>query len=488
MLRVFSGSCMSLDDMDFVRPRIVQEPHQLGPGLEFFDDNGIPIRPQPSAHTMTKVFSGSALDLNDMNNDDDDGHNLPLSPKGNRQAIPTILGGAAAMSEKERERVAKSRTHVLVIGAGGYIGAHVVSLLLDAGYTVHCLVRDVLDRAVVRDLQALVPEATHRLFISDADITSRDALRDHVKMCSHIVHCGVSAATANGADVVEVHEAAIKALFDAIRVYGRASVKRVVLTGSAMAVCHPSDKPPASGAFDESSWNTTSTAKSDPLRYARVTFEKEAWRLREMVGVELVVILPSVVIGPSKTNETSEAMRTIHDLASGSRLFPFVPEMYWNFVDVRDVAQAHLRALETAGAAGKRYIVTAQCLSLAQIGRIIRAEFKHLHAPVYNAPLLLTLVVGPISNARVSMKYLWQNLSKKWELSSARARSELGVAPRPIEESVRDSVNELVQGGHLPATDDPRPLISPTGRAILLGVGTAMAAAAVAVVAYRRRR
>lgn len=69
MFRVFSGSCLSLDDMDtVVRPHLIKRPHVLGPGEDFFTEDGRPVQPQPGALTLQKVFSGSALDLNEMNN------------------------------------------------------------------------------------------------------------------------------------------------------------------------------------------------------------------------------------------------------------------------------------------------------------------------------------------------------------------------------------------------------------------------------------
>lgn len=456
MLKVFSGSCLSLDDVDVIRrPKIVEQPHLLGPGTDFFTEDGQPVRPQPSAHTLHKVFSGSALDLNAMNKDDDSDNDCPslgaASDPNRGVTVSTILTQLNSETEKERSKNAKNKTTVLVVGGNGYIASHVVAKLLDAGYTVRITVAEALDSTQQLELYSMVPEAGHRLSITEADVTNAAAFREVIRGCRYVVHCGVSPCSAlRDRDVVKSHLDAVQALFDAIRLNGKPSVKRVVLTGSAAAVFHIQDPLPPSGMFDETCWNTRATAQSDPVPFAKISFEREAWRLQKMFGVELIVILPSIVIGPSRTHETSEAMRTIHDLASGSPYFPFAPNMNWNFVDVRDVAEAHVRAIENPELKDQRIIVSNQCLSLAEVGRYIKQAHPHLHPPTMSAPTWVTLIVGPLSHARVKMAFLWRNLGVKKFLDSSRAVRELDLVLTPMQVTIGDAVEQLIRGGHLP--------------------------------------
>ena len=435
LLKVFSGSCLSLDDLDIIqRPKFVERPHLLGPGVDFFTEDGQPVRPQPSAQTLHKVFSGSALDLNAMGdpNSDEELSSAPASssppPAASGATVSTIFSQISHESEVERNKNARSKVTILVVGGSGYVANHVVAKLLDTGYTVRMTVADALDEQQELELYSISPEAGKRLTIVEADITSATALKELIRGCRYVVHCGVSPGNnVTEGQVVKVHNAAVGALFDAIRLLGKPSVKRVVITGSAAAVFNIRDPPPPSGKFDESNWNKKADPKLEPVPYAKITFENEAWRLQKMFGVELVVILPSIVIGPSRTHEISEAMRTINDLASGSPYFPFAPNMHWNFVDVRDVAEAHVRAIENADIKDQRIIVSNECLSLSEIGQLIKKAFPHLHPPTMSAPTLLTLIVAPLTHARVRLAFIWRNLGVKKVLDNSKAVHELGL-------------------------------------------------------------
>lgn len=461
MLKVFSGSCLSLDEIDVVRPvRIIEQPHLLGPGIDFFTEDGRPVRPQPSAHTLHKVFSGSALDLNAMNLGEPLDQTHPdVEPEEEEEpqstsaasSVSTMLGRLTDENERERVKAAKAKTTVLVVGGSGYVASHVVAKLLDVGYTVRITVSELPDQQQQLELYTIAADASRRLSIHECDLTSAVSLREAVKGCKYIVHCGVSPSSSKIRDVVKVHVDSVSALFDAIRTVGKPTVKRVVFTGSASAVFHSQDPTPASGMFDETHWNLKSAAATDPVPFAKISFEREAWRLHKMVGVDLVVILPSIVIGPSLTRETSEAMRTICDLASGSSAFPFAPNLYWNFVDVRDVALAHVLAIENADLRDQRIIVSNSLCNLAQIGQVIKRTHPYLHPPTMPAPMLLTLILGPLSHVRVKMAFLWKNLGVKKTLDTSKSRLELGLRMTDMEVTIRDSVDQMVLQGLLPS-------------------------------------
>ena len=492
MLKVFSGSCLSLDEMDVVRPiKIIEQPHLLGPGIDFFTEDGRPVRPQPSAHTLHKVFSGSTLDLNAMNGgeavpplaaEDHTSESEPLqdSSPASGPSVSTILGRLTDENERERTKSAKAKTTVLVVGGSGYVASHVVAKLLDVGYTVRITVSELPDQQQQLELYTIAADASRRLSIHECDLTSAVSLREAVKGCKYIVHCGVSPSASKVRDVVKVHVDSVSALFDAIRTAGKPTVKRVVITGSASAVFHIQDATPAGGLFNETHWNLRSTAATDPVPYAKISFEREAFRLHKMVGVDLVVILPSIIIGPALTRETSEAMRTICDLASGSPMFPFAPNLYWNFVDVRDVAIAHVLALENADLRDQRIIVSNSLCNLAQIGQLIKRTHPYLHPPTVPAPTLLTLILGPISHVRVKMAFLWKNLGVKKQLDTTKSRNELGLKMTDLEVTIRDSVDQMVLQGLLPPAPAASAAAAPTSsssRSIILWLALAGGAA-----------
>ncbi|KAG5468366.1 hypothetical protein LSCM1_02346 [Leishmania martiniquensis] len=510
MFRVFSGSCMSLEDMDtVVRSSLVEHPHLLGPGADFFTASGEPVRPQPGAHTFQKVFSGSALDLNAGTTEisDEDATDTGLPGQGSRPIPPSsILNQISTENEKEKARAAKMKIHVLVIGESGYLASHVVAKLLDAGYSVRMTVPDAARQQKQIDLYGASRDVAQRLTILQADITNSNALRDAIRGCRYIIHCGCSSASPHAKDPVALYTKAIRALFDGIRLSGKSTVKRVVLTGAASSIVHITEDDPPSGLFDESNWNSVATPEDDPLPFARIVFEREAWRLRQMMGVELVVLLPSISIGPSLTDETSEAMVTIEGLANSSKYFPFCPNLSWNFVDVRDVAEAHVRALEVAEVRDQRIIISNECVSLPELCRTMKQLCPQLTPPTHTAWTFVTLGIATVVlwNS-VNLRFLWRSLGVRKRLDNRRAKELLGVAFTPMHQTLRDCLEQMTRPAKVAAEAETAatvrnksthnktktaaipsssPLVSPTVAVSLLTI----AAAGAAVAWYVKRK
>ncbi|EPY32374.1 dihydroflavonol-4-reductase [Strigomonas culicis] len=462
MFRVFSGSCLSLEDMDTIyRPNLVERPHVLGPGMDFFTEDGEPLRPQPGIETLQKVFSRSALDLNAMNSDafSDSEQQETNSPLAAQRTLPvsTILNHLASETEKERTRLAKSKIVVLVIGDYTYISSHVVAKLLDMGFTVRVTLSDTTKPQLMDTFYT--SEATNRISITQLDMTSSSALRDVIRGCRYIIHCGCPSSVSKKKGPVTYHVEAVRALFDGIRLAGKSTVKRVVLTGAATSVFNVNDPEPPSGMFDESNWNNA--AANETVALAKLAFENEAWRIRTMLGmVELVVLLPSVTIGPSCTEETSEAMLMIQNLATAPRYFPFCPDVSYNFVDVRDVAEALVRALESTEVNQQRVIISNQCLSLLEMARIIKKLYPHLTPPTRIANTFMTLLVGTTQSSdglSKNVKSWWRSLGVKRRLDNRRAVDELGLHFTPIEETISACVDQMIRGGEVPTrTRAPR--------------------------------
>ncbi|AAZ10745.1 NAD dependent epimerase/dehydratase family, putative [Trypanosoma equiperdum] len=471
MLRVFSGSCLSLEHMETVRDfNLVKQPHVLGPGADYFTEDGQPVRPQPCAHTLHKVFSGSTLDLNaacgEILSDEDvalsngtRGSPHRAGQQGQQQqpkiapgaTVSTILSQLSSETEKERAKSLRSKTVVLIVGGVGYVSSHVVNKALEAGYSVRITGSGALTPQQQAALSSVGRDHEQRLSIFEADMTNTNSLRDALRGCKYVIHCGCPVSSTDK-DTVEFHLSAVQALFNAIRQAGKSTVKRVVIHGAASSVFHVTDPEPPSGAFDESCWNSVATNDTDPIPYARIYFEKEAWRLKQMLGVELVVILPSITIGPSRTEEVSDAMKRIQHLATASSYFPYAPNLHWNFVDVRDVAEAHVRALECQEVKDQRVIVSGGCFSFAEIGKLIRNEYPHLTPPTRTANTLMTLIIGA-THSQVSIRFLWRTLGVRKCLDTRKATTELGMKFTPMQETLRASIEQMISAGELPPAD-----------------------------------
>eukprot|EP00759_Apiculatamorpha_spiralis_P002514 PhF_6_TR10992/c1_g1_i1/m.17786 len=443
LLRHFSNSCLSFDDLggldeDNARDRIARQPMVLGPGTEMFLD-GQPTQPVLSSATMAKAFSGSLLDLNAYNPDAEED-----PPEGGSYQQPvtstTIFQNLTAEVTRQKERQKRVADTVTVIGAHTFVGSHIVHYLLESGYIVRAIVRD-KSAANMRALSSATPDAHHSLSLITFDETDPTHYESVIQGSTYVIN-----ALLPSLPNPLVIDQCVQFMFDAIRKVGKKTVRRVVLTGSATSVSHPTD-PDVPNGYDETHDNTKTMKASEPLQYARINAEKEAIRLAHVVDIELVTILPTLAIGPARCNEISESVRTIQDIAIGSKWFPFAPKLYWNFVDVRDVARAHIAALENPRAKNQRYIVGSRATKYSEIGRIIKSRYPHLTPPIYDAPNLLTLIVGPIFNTRVSLGYLWRTLGKVRTFNCNKLRHDLGINLTPLERTIEDIVEDLIIAG-----------------------------------------
>lgn len=441
---------MDLDDQDLaVVPHTrIERHHVLGSGVDVFDEAGRPLQPQPK--TMNKVFSGSTLDLNAAaaGGGDDDS----TSPVGTPRHSYVTLSNVRLGTTEHIQRLPKARISVAVIGGGSYTSPHIVVAALQAGYTVRCaLVSTAADSTLAEDiLRSVPPEARIRLQVLPVNLFSSSSLQEAIRGCTYIIHCGLQSVPP-GRDIVDAHSTAVTALFDAVSAIGADRFSRIVLTGSASSVFHPTQPlPPGKLAFDETTKNATASRNSDVQQFAKLKFEEEAWRLQKINRVELSTILPTITIGPSLTSEMSEAMRMLGELARSSSSVPFVPRVYWNFVDVRDVARAHILALESPAAANQRFVVTCHNLSMAEVGSVVRATHPHLKPPTYNAPFVISLLLGPLYNARVSFVQAWRTLGRRPVVNGDKIVNKLGLQLTPFEETVRDAVQDLMDRGFVP--------------------------------------
>lgn len=496
IMRVFSGSCIDLDDHDLaVMPHAdrVEQKHELDTGADFFDESGRPL--QPHVRTMNKVFSGSKLDLCAANAEDDVAH-----PRFHSVDSPSITPRMSATSTFGAVRLGVPRGDPMnpplglpraspmaaVIGGGSYTAAHIIVALLNAGYTVRsALVLSAVDKATFpEDIQRHVPpEYRSRLQVLECDLFSNASLQDAIRGCGYVIHCGLHTAPA-ARDIVDAHVATVTALFAAMAAIGPDKFSRVVLTGSASSCFHPTQPPPhGKGVFDETTRNAVASKTVDVMQFAKMMFEDEAWRLQKASRIPSVTtILPAIVIGPSLTSEVSEAMRTVCDLAQSSSSNPFVPKIYWNFVDVRDVARAHVLALESPRAVNERFVLTAENLSIAELGNMIHRAYPQFKPPTLNAPFLVAFALGPLYNTRVTFAYLWRTLGRRRVLSGAKAKEKLGLQLTTMQDTVRDSLRDLMERGYLASSSTTENASTPTAGAEPGGSGTCVLRATVAAV------
>ena len=228
------------------------------------------------------------------------------------------------------------------------------------------------------------------------------------------------------------------------------SVKRVVLTSSVVAIYGDNADITLApgGVFTEKNWNTTSSADHQPYAYSKTIGEQESWTIsKEQNQWDLVVINPGWILGPSLTKRTDSAsIKTMIEFGNGTYK-KGVPRLWNGVVDVRHVAEAHLRAGFTPEASG-RHVVVNQEITLIDIARILREKFGNDYPfPRREAPKFLFWLIAPMyGRTRNAVK---RNVGFRIRFDTSRARKALGISYLPLEQTVKEHFQQIVDDGLL---------------------------------------
>lgn len=339
---------------------------------------------------------------------------------------------------------------VLVTGASGYIGSWIVRSLLEAGYTVHGTVRNPQKPKGLEHLHKLSADHPGRLRLFKADLLDEGSFDEAMAGCELVMH---TASPFLLTGFTDAQEALVRPALEGTRnvldsVNRTESVRRVVLTSSVVAIYGDNrdmrDVP--GGVFTDEHWNTTSTVDHQPYSYSKTVAEQEAWRYRKaQQRWDMVTIHPGLVLGPALTSASDSAsLATMKQFTDGT-LLAGAPKLTMGVVDVRDVADAHLRAGFTPEAHG-RYIVNAETLSLLEIGRILRRRYGQLYPfPRTTAPKVIVRAIAPVVG--LTRQFVDTNVGYPLAFDNGRSRGELGLNYRPADQTITEHFQQMIDDG-----------------------------------------
>jgi nucleoside-diphosphate-sugar epimerase len=328
---------------------------------------------------------------------------------------------------------------VLVTGGTGFVAGWCIKLLRERGDDVRTTVRNVSTSEP--RLRALFPDAGSRLEIVAAELLADDGWAAAVAGVDAVLHVasplGSGDAPKDPDDLIRpARDGALRVLRAAIA----AGVPRVVMTSSGAAATPP---PGAAGEFDESLWTNPDQSGLDPYRRSKAIAERAAWDLMAAEGgtTTLATVLPGAVFGPILSAEARSSVEVIARMLRG---MPGVPHIGLQVVDVRDLADLHLRALEPE-AAGRRFLAVGGFLWMSEVAAILRRDLGDAgrKAPTRELP---DWVVRLLARVTPGLSQLVPMLGRRYTYSTAAARS-LGWDPRPAETTIIDTGRSLVDEG-----------------------------------------
>lgn len=329
----------------------------------------------------------------------------------------------------------------LVTGGTGFLGGWCIASLLEQGHDVRTTVRDRGREPAVRAaVEAAGVDPGARLKVSAADLTSDAGWAEAVAGCRYVLHVASPFPPVQPKDpdelIVPARDGALRVLDAALD----AGVERVVMTSSIAAI-HPDRASSESAPYTEADWTDGDDTARTPYVRSKTLAEQAAWRHVREAGAEerLATVNPGAIIGPALDDDHSYSLQAISRLLGG---MPAIPRIGFTFVDVRDVADLHLRAMTEPAAGGQRFIATDRFLWMAEVAAILRERLGDAakKVPTRVAPDVLIRLMGLFDG---SVRSVVGDLGKRSWYSSEKARTELGWSPRPIEDSIEDCARSL---------------------------------------------
>jgi nucleoside-diphosphate-sugar epimerase len=349
--------------------------------------------------------------------------------------------------------MSNANTTVLVTGAAGYLGSWIVDYLLRDGFKVNGTIRSFRDKSKYQHLLKLDEQYPGQLKLHEADLLQAGSFDDAVNGCEIVIH----AASPYLFEKPENPEQELilpaiegtRNVLDAVN--KTSSVKRVVVTSSVVSLysdaCEVDEK--RNFTVQEKDINDAKSADLNPYAYSKTQAEALAWDIhRQQQRWSLVTIHPGAIFGPSlSARDDSTSVNMMIQFLNGS-FRSGVPKLWLGLVDVRDVAEAHVRAAIN-DQAKNRYIVVAESLRLLEIAKLMAVEKLGLpnKLPKGEAPKFLMWLIAPFVGMQRS--YVSRNVNYPLKFNNDRSKTELGVSYRSPVQTLNDHIQQIVNDGLL---------------------------------------
>lgn len=343
---------------------------------------------------------------------------------------------------------------VMVTGATGYVAGWLVKKLLEDGITVHAAVRNPDKKEKVEHLDKIAAESTGTIKYFKSDLLEEGSYASAMEGCELVFHTA-SPFVLNVEDPQkDLIEPALNGTINVLEQANKTeSVKRVVLTSSCAAIYSDAKETTAvpGGAINEEVWNTTASIDYQPYSYSKTLAEKKAWEIAKAQSKwDLVVINPSFVLGPflNTASATSESFRVMKQMGSGAMKMG-IPRLGFGVIDVRDLATAHFNAGFTPSANG-RNIISGHNTDFVEMVRPIYTKYKgKVPIKMKATPKWLIWLIGPVIDKALERKYISNNVNHPFRADNSKAKAELNLNFRPLEETMLDGFDQLIAEGHV---------------------------------------
>ncbi|MDJ0532931.1 MAG: aldehyde reductase [Xenococcaceae cyanobacterium MO_207.B15] len=338
----------------------------------------------------------------------------------------------------------QEKSIVLVTGASGFIGGHCVLALLNKGYAVRAVVRS---KSRIEKCKAVInahypdnADVEYALATLDSD----DGWDAAVNGCEYVLHLASPLPIEQPKDpnelIIPARDGALRVLTAA----SRAGVKRVVMTSSQAAVCG-SPLLEKDYIYDEKDWTDLNNKTVTPYNQSKTIAERSAWDfVNKENSIELVTVCPGLVFGPVLEARVNTSLEFVRRLMDGS--LPLIPPVGYEVVDVRDVTDLHLLAMEKPNGAGGRFMASAGFMWLHEMAATLRSGLgeEANKVPTLRAPAWFIRLLALFDPA---VGTIVPELNQCRRVSHETSTRELGWIPRSPDEAVIATAKSLLAYG-----------------------------------------
>jgi|SRR5829696_954145 len=330
---------------------------------------------------------------------------------------------------------------VLVTGGTGYLAGWCIVELLRRGYRVRTTVRNPAREHEIHAAVASQVDPEHRLSVHQADLLSDEHWGRIIEGCDYVLHVASPLPVSQPKDPDEL---IVPAREGTVRVVGTAldaGVERIVLTSSVAAIRGGNE----GRTLDETIWTDLSSPDLTPYVQSKTIAEQAAWGLASELDARerIAAVNPTVIIGPTLTDDTSASLEVVQRLLKG---MPAMPRLGFGFVDVRDVADLEIQAMTAPEAGGERFVANTTWLWMSEVAAVLRERLgeRASKVPTRIAPDLLVRAMAVFDGGIRSFK---SSLGKRTEYGTTKAQDLLGWTPRPIEDTIAETAESLIDHG-----------------------------------------
>ena len=330
----------------------------------------------------------------------------------------------------------------LITGVSGFIAKHIALRFLQAGWSVRGTLR-LMDRAdEVR--KALAPHVTdtvlENLSFVVADLTDDTGWPEAAQGAQMLIHTASPFPMSQPKDTSDLVRPAVEGTLRALRAAYAAGIRRAVVTSSTVAVINENKR----GIQDEADWCDLNAPGTSAYAMSKTLAERAAWNFveREGAGMQLTCINPGLVLGPPLDTNFGTSLSIVQRVLRGRD--PMLPMIGLVCVDVRDVADMHLRAVLRPETAGKRYLAAAGSMTMPEMGLVLKTAYPRRRIPTRVAPLFLLKVLALFDPA---VRGILPSVGRLQEVSNARAVREMGMRFIEPAEALMASAEWLISNG-----------------------------------------